>query len=141
MAPGTLMIAAGTTFFMVSLQAVLEQFHPALPEPHETTLRNAMMPLAFPTILPPFGIASVIFLLSTSDDAEYKRNVILVAVGVMALNFVAMLLAKPILKYAAFPLALLGAVLGILQVALSIGIIFLGLRMEGILPPVVRPIS
>jgi small neutral amino acid transporter SnatA (MarC family) len=94
------------------------------------------MPLAFPTIVPPFGIAAVIFLLATSDNADYKRNVLLVAVAVMVMNFFAMLLAKPIIKYAAFPLALFGAVLGVLQVALSISIVFFGLRLLGVLPAV-----
>ena len=57
----------------------------------------------------------------------------LLAVGVMVLNFVAMVFAKPILKYAAYPLALFGAVLGILQVGLSISIILFGLRLTGVL--------
>jgi len=133
--PGALMIAAGVTFFMVSLQNILQSYNPPQPpQEHETTLRMAMMPLAFPTIVPPFGIAAVIFLLATSDNSEYKRNVLLVAVAVMLMNFVAMLLARPIIKYAAFPLALFGAVLGVLQVALSISIIFFGLRLLGVLP-------
>lgn len=51
----------------------------------------------------------------------------------MVLNLVAMLFAKQVLKYAGMPMQLLGTVLGIIQVALGLQIIVMGLRGLGLL--------
>ncbi len=49
----------------------------------------------------------------------------------MFLELIAMLYARPVLKYLGMPMQLLGTVLRIIQVALGLQIIFTGLRGLG----------
>lgn len=49
----------------------------------------------------------------------------------MALNSIAMLFARPLIKYLGMPLMLFGSVLGVIQVALELAIIFKGFELLG----------
>ena len=64
--------------------------------------------------------------MTLTPDFATRSEIFGVLLGLMVLNLVAMLFAKPILKYAGMPLQLLGTVLGIIQVALGLQIIVLG---------------
>ena len=83
-----------------------------------------MHPLAFPTIVTPYGLAAVIVFLSVCEDIQCKLRVVAILVGIMVLNFVVMLISRRIFKPLSLILAVLGAVLGIVQVALGLSIIF-----------------
>jgi multiple antibiotic resistance protein len=58
-----------------------------------------------------------------------------VFLAVMIINLVGMIFARPILRYGAGVLQILGGVLGVLQVALAIQMLLLACRMLGALPP------
>ncbi len=130
-----LAIAAGIILFLVALQTVMHQFDSAgAPGKHEyqPSLRLAVSPLAFPTIVTPYGVAAVIVFMTLTPDFTTRSEIFLVLLGLMLLDLVAMLFAKPVLKYAGMPLQLLGTVLGIIQVALGLQIIVMGLRGLGL---------
>ncbi len=133
-----LAIAAGIILFLVALQTVMHQFDSEATTPHreyQPSLRLAVSPLAFPTIVTPYGVAAVIVIMTLTPDLVTRAEIFGALLVLMLVNLVAMLFAKPILKYAGMPLQLLGTVLGIIQVALGLQIIVVGLRSLGLRPP------
>jgi multiple antibiotic resistance protein len=58
-----------------------------------------------------------------------------VFLAVMVMNLAAMWFARPILQYGSGVLQVLGAVLGVLQVALAVQMLLQASGMLGILPP------
>lgn len=133
-----LLLAAGLVLLLVALKAVLAQYEPTAPIPADTepTVKHlALSPLAFPNIITPYGVAALI-LLDAAAPADKVPVIFGVFFAVMCLNLVAMLFARPILKYGADILTILGAVLGVLQVALAMQMLLLALRMLGFLPPI-----
>ena len=129
-----LAIAAGIILFLVALRAVIEQFDidpGATPKHYEPDMRYAASPLAFPTIVTPYGVATVIVCMALTPDSMTEIKIYFVLLGLMVLDLVAMLFARPILKYLQMPLMLFGTVLGIIQVALGLSIILQGLQNAG----------
>lgn len=128
-------IAAGIILFLVALQTVLQQFDTSgtARYEYEPSMRLAVSPLAFPTIVTPYGVAAVIVFMTLTPDFVTKSEIFAALLGLMVLNLVAMLFAKQVLKYAGMPMQLLGTVLGIIQVALGLQIIVMGLRGLGLL--------
>jgi multiple antibiotic resistance protein len=84
----------------------------------------AINPLSFPAIVTPYGIAAVIVFLSISPDVNARLMVGAMVLGIMLLNLIIMLLIPHILKPLSLILALLGAILMVIQVALGLLIIF-----------------
>jgi multiple antibiotic resistance protein len=122
-----LIISAGIVLFLVALLNIIQQFN--TPETHSEnaitpTLAMALNPLAFPTIVTPYGIAAVIVFLALSPDLESKLNVGAIVAGIMALNLFIMLITRFIFKFLIMILSVLGAILGIIQVALGVMIIY-----------------
>jgi len=122
-----LVLAAGIVLFLVALQGILQQFAPPVypaSEPAPTpTLAMAITPIAFPTIVTPYGIAAVIVFLALSPDNGARLKIGAIMLVVMALNLVAMLLARSILRVMGLVLQILGVVLGIIQVAVGLDLI------------------
>lgn len=130
-----LTLAGGIIFFLVGLSLVLQQYEPT---PAATALPAAPMAaalrIAFPTVVTPYGIAAVIALLAKSPDAARTGGILAILVGVMVLNLLAMLYARRLLGgVTVMVLQVLGAVLGVLQVALAVELILRGLRDLGVL--------
>jgi len=126
-----LLLAAGTVFFLVSLKLVLAPYeHPAEVE-SPPPLRA--FTVAFPLIVTPYGIAAVIALLSNSRDESRGLTILGITLAIMTLDLLAMIFVRPILKYLGLPLKLLGAVLGVLLLALSVQMILDGLHSAGVL--------
>lgn len=130
------MLAGGLIFLLVGLRLVLEQYQP----PHGATARLPTAPLAaamritLPTIVTPYGVAALIVLLASSHDAARTAHILAILVGVMALNLLAMLFARRIMGGATVVvLQILGAVLGVLQVALAVELILRALRQLRVL--------
>ncbi|ULQ54115.1 MarC family protein [Flavihumibacter fluvii] len=127
-----LALAGGIILFLVAILNVIKQFSP--PEEHPgqdvptPTLNKALNPLAFPTIVTPYGIAAVIVFLALAPDLTTKLTIGAIVLGIMVLNLVVMLLTRHIGKYLMLLLAILGAILGVIQVALGLMIIFNQLR-------------
>lgn len=131
-----LAIAAGIILFLVALKTVLQQFDSSDQAPREyaPSLRLSVTPLAFPTIVTPYGIAAVIICMTLTPDFLTRGAIFGALLVLMLVNLVAMLFARPLLKYAGMLMEILGAVLGIIQVALGLQIIVMGLWGLGVLP-------
>jgi multiple antibiotic resistance protein len=115
-------LAAGLVFLLVALQMVLAQYEPA-PAPTSASAKPQLMHLVFPVTVTPYGIAAVITLMALSGSLERSLQILGLAVAVMALNLLAMLFVRPIMSgIGMVTLQILGAVLGILQVALALQI-------------------
>lgn len=123
-----LQIAAGLILFLVALQAVMVQYSAAHP-PERTeppTLALAFSPLAFPTIVTPYGIAAVIILIALAPDAATSLLVAAAVYSILFLDWLAMLAAHVIVRWLG-PLLLLGVVLGVTQVALGLQLMIGGI--------------
>jgi multiple antibiotic resistance protein len=134
-----LALAGGIILFLVALKNVLEQFEPAEPDPDapaiapEAAMKVALRPLAFPSIVTPYGIAALVVFLAFSQTLEGRLTIGAVVVAIMALNLVVMLLARRLQAVVSLLLPILGAVLGVVQVALGLQIINNALRTLGVL--------
>ena len=132
-----LAIAAGIIFFLVALRQLLEQYEPeevAAPAPLPASPTAAAVRLLFPIVLTPYGIATVIVLLAASVDASRTAMILALLVAVMALNLLGMLFAgRGRVGFTTVVLQILGAVLGVLQVALAIQFILRGLQLLGVI--------
>ena len=133
-----LALSAGIILFLVALRSVLEQFE--LPEPahHDGKIpaeppspNVALAPLAFPTIVTPYGIAALVVFLAVSQSVEGRLIVGGIVVAIMALNLLLMLVARRLRRVLGLVLPILGAVLGVVQVALGLQIINNSLRNAG----------
>jgi multiple antibiotic resistance protein len=130
--PPALMLAGGVIFLLVALRQLLEQYDPvdaAAPDPLPPAPFAAAARLVFPLLLTPYGIAAVIALLTSSDTTERTLLIETLVLAVMILNLVAMVVARRILAgFFVIVLQIVGAVLAVMQVALSVQIILMGLR-------------
>src|SRR5262249_20946256 len=119
-------LATGIILFLVALRTILQQFTPPPRSDAEAappTLHMALMPLAFPTIVTPYGIAALIVFIALSPDVEGRLLIGVLVVAIMLVNLVAMLLARRILRLVGVFLEILAVVLGIIQFALGLDII------------------
>jgi multiple antibiotic resistance protein len=127
-----LQIAAGLILFLVALQAVMQQYDvtrtPDRTEP--PTLELAFSPLAFPTIVTPYGIAVVIILTALAPTTEIRLMVVGVVYFILFLDWLAMLVAHIVVRWFSPLLLLLGVILGVNQVALGLQLMLGG--MEGL---------
>lgn len=122
-----LSMAGGLILFLVALLNIIQQFSPATMSDSPITLPTlnmAINPLAFPTIVTPYGIAAVIVFLSLSPDLNGKLIIGAIILGIMVINFVFMLIYRYISKVLTVALPILGAILGVVQVALGLMIIY-----------------
>jgi multiple antibiotic resistance protein len=130
-------LTGGLVLFLVALKNLLQQFEAqpgaGRPDAAPPELKVAMMPLAFPTIVTPYGIAAVVVLMAVSPAAEGRWMVGGIVVAIMLANLVIMMLARKILPVMGIVLPILGAVLGVVQVALGLQIINNALTTMGVL--------
>lgn len=122
-----LALSAGIILFLVAIMKIIQQFEVHKPKDENASipsLEMALYPLAFPTIVTPYGIAAVVVLLSMAPDAKIQFQIGAVVLGIMLLNLAVMLLSRKIPKFIGLILALLGAILGMVQVALGLLIIY-----------------
>ena len=131
-----LVLTAGLILFLVALQQVLSQYSgPRPPERAEPpTLALAFNPLAFPTIVTPYGIAAVIIFMALAPDITSTGMISGLVLLVLALDWVTMLIAHSVVRWLGGVLQLFGVVLSVTQVALGVHIILRSLGRLGILP-------
>jgi multiple antibiotic resistance protein len=130
-----LTLAGGIMFFLVGLRLVLEQYEPvhATPAPLPEAPMAAALRVAFPIVVTPYGIAAFIALLVNSPDAARTAAILAILIGVMVVNLLAMLYVRRIMGgVIVLALQIVGAVLGVLQVALAVQMILRGLHDLGI---------
>jgi multiple antibiotic resistance protein len=129
---GALQFTAGLIFFLVALKGVLAQYEVAQPASPEAAPPQPMR-IAFPMLVTPYGIAAVILLLSMSADAERTETTFAMLALVMLLNLLAMIFVRFIMRPGVVAvLQVLAAVLGVMQVSLSVTIMLGALRMLGV---------
>ncbi len=120
-----LMLTAGIIMFMTSIGNVI----PSHSASHDADVSKPALPkimqVIFPMILTPYGVAILIVLLATANGDLNRIFLILGLLLVnMVLNFLTMIYVRPIMKtITPTGMQILGAVLGILLVALSLEII------------------
>ena len=125
-----LLLAGGIVWFLIALFTVLQPYFPALqrhPSVEEPSLALALAPLAFPTIVSPYGVATLIILMATMPTFGQQILLFGLIAVMLLLNWVAMIFARPILRRFAVLLELVGWVLGVLQVALGLNLIYIAL--------------
>jgi multiple antibiotic resistance protein len=97
------------------------------------TLKEALTPIAFPTIVTPYGIAALVVFLSFTNELGAQLMIGVLVLVIMLLNLVVMLNVWRIGPVLNIGLAVLGAVIGVIQVALGLQIINNSLMALGIL--------
>lgn len=139
---GALLIAAGVILFLIALDSIRERYqqeetrsNASVSDDRDVSVRHLAFRLAFPYVVPPFGVAVVILVLTSRPAHVAITPIIAMLVGIMLLNLVVMLNAGRIVRssYIAPTFAVLGAVLGVLQAALGVQAILVGLRLAGVL--------
>ncbi len=126
-----LIMTAGALLFYVAFRSLIGLYdaNDASVEAATPTLRTAISPLTFPVIAPPYGIAVLILLLAAIPE---EQSAILISLGaIMVLDLLTMLFARPLLRVAAIPLQLLGTILTVLQAALGVQMLVVGIRSIG----------
>lgn len=124
-----LQIAAGVILFLVALQAVMQQYSPArrTERKESPSLAMAFSPLAFPTIVTPYGIAAVTILVTLAPTNEIALMIAGAVYCILFLDWLAMLGAHHIVRWFGPLLLLLGVVLGVNQVALGLQLMLGGI--------------
>lgn len=121
-------LAGGLIFLLVALQLVLAQYEPPVP-----AADTGVMHLVFPVTVTPYGVAAVIAMMALSATTSRALVVLGLALAVIALDLLAMLFVRRIMRsIGPIPLQILGAVLGVLQVALAMQFIVDALRDLGV---------
>lgn len=130
-----LTLTGGIILFLVALQTVLKQTSgspsPRQGEPQQG-LHLAFSPLAFPTIVTPYGIAAVIVFAALMEDYDAKLMLIGAVFLILVLDWLAMLFADAVLKWAGPALQVFAVVLGVTQIALGLQVIMHSLAMIGV---------
>jgi multiple antibiotic resistance protein len=130
-----LALTAGVILFLVALQTVLQQVAgPVRPKTDEPTgIHLAFSPLAFPTIVTPYGIAAVIvFVALAEEDYMSKLTIAGVVLFILVLDWLAMLFADTILRWLGPALQVFAVVIGVTQIALGLQVIMRSLSLIGV---------
>ena len=135
---GALLIAAGIILFLIALESIRDQYAPDPSPPaageKTTSVRRMAFNLAFPYVVSPYGVAVVILVLTSRPDSVPIGPIIAMLAGIMLLNLIVMLNSPAIARsaYIAPAFAVVGAVLGVLQAALGVQAVLVGLRLAGV---------
>jgi multiple antibiotic resistance protein len=135
-----LLVAAGIILFLVALESIRSQYES--PDdgraivPTDLSIRQVAFKMAFPYVVSPYGVAVVILVLTTRPETVPIEPVLLMLGGIMLLNLVVMLNAQRIASspYIGPSMAIVGSVLAVLQAALGVQAVLVGLRLAGIVP-------
>jgi multiple antibiotic resistance protein len=135
-----LLLAGGIIWFLIALFTVLQPYLPAFQRPpavDRPSLALAFTPLAFPIIVTPYGVATLIILMATMQTPGQQVALLGLTAVMLLLNWAAMIFARTILRLLKIPLELVGWVLGVLQVAIALNLIYIALLSLRV--PPIRP--
>jgi multiple antibiotic resistance protein len=125
-------LTAGIVLFLVAIRQLMEQYDPHAVTPPETLPAApiaAASKLVFPIVLTPYGIAAVIALVASSDSMYRTLTIFGLVLVVMVLNLIALWYVRRIVTgFTLIILQIVGAILAVLQVALSVQVVLRGLR-------------
>lgn len=134
-----LVIAAGLLLALASLRNLLAlprapgaKAVSATPAPPSPAI--ALSPIAFPSIVTPHGVGVLIVFVAYAPEASTKASILAVGLAIMGLDLLAMRHAHVLMRaIGTVPLTILGAVFGVLQLALGVEMIAsgIGLRAAG----------
>jgi len=135
-----LFITTGVLLFGVGMQLVVAQYKPrksqekAQIDSASSVSALAFSPLAFPSIVTPYGIAVLALAMTLASDFPGTLQVLAVAAAILAVDLVAMLTAERILHapLVGAAVGIVGSVMAVLQIALSIQAVIVGLRLLGV---------
>ena len=128
----SLVIAAGVILTLSALRGILLPAAGASPPDSADPGTLAIRPLAFPTIVSPHGVGVIIVFIAFLPSGLAKLTVLSVAGFILLLDYGAMRIAHWFMaKVGMTPLLVLGAVFGILQVALGIEMVLSGFSLAG----------
>jgi len=131
----TLLLAVGIVLLVVALRAVTSTRPPAAsPQPAAAPPHPALSPLAVPLILTPYGIATFILVLAVAHELERQLVIFGLFLVIMLLDLLAMWYVQAIFRWGGGILALIGSVLGVLQVALALQLMLEALALLHVLP-------
>ena len=130
-----LLTAAGLVIAIAAMRSILAQYGKKQnlnPQPEKPSLSMAISPLSFPTILPPYGIATVLLIMIVGKRLDTDVLPILaIIVGYMVLNYICMLSAHWILKvFKPELMNVLGIVLSVIQLGIGITWVYGGLGLQ-----------
>jgi multiple antibiotic resistance protein len=136
---GALLVAAGIILFLVAIESIRSQYR--LPAKQGDDDGDDLPPrllaykMAFPYVVSPYGVAVVILVLTTRPETVPIYPILAMLAGIMLLNLVVMLNAQRIAgsPYIGPAMAIIGSVLGVLQAALGVQAVLVGLRMAGVI--------
>lgn len=133
--PQVLACCLGLIFFAVAFKMVMQQYAaPAAAAGPEPPPPPSVLRIVFPHIAPPYGMAAVIVLLALSETRQRTLLICALVLATMLLDYLAMLFARRIMRGLGLAIMqVLGAVLGVLQVALAVQIVVDALRGLGFL--------
>ena len=110
--------AGGVALFALSLQALLS---PPAAGRRVNPAQVEAAAIAFPGLFPPIAVVVPLIFAVAFPGLAVKLGILAMGLGIVALNWLLMLRAKAILRaIGPVPLQLLGAVFGVLQVALAL---------------------
>ena len=131
-----LALTGGIILFLSALQTVMQGgTPPPIPRRADSTpdLRLALMPIAFPIIVTPQGVAAtIVFVTLANGQVQGSSLVVGIVMLILFLDWMAMLFAEPILRWAGTTLQIFGVVLGVTQIALGLQIILHNLSLIGV---------
>lgn len=132
-----LALTGGLILFLTALQAVLPErrMRNAALAPLPSFSRSAAInPLAFPIVVTPYGLAAVIvFTTLSAGNVRATSTIGLIIAVTLLVDWVAMVYAQALLARLQTALQIVALVLGVVQTALGLQIIFRSLELLGIL--------
>jgi multiple antibiotic resistance protein len=132
-----ILAAGGIVLFLVALKIALSQYgedEPPVPPPKDPSLKLVIQPLVFPIILTPYGIAVVITMSAVARAIDDNiLSLLLTLAVIMGVNLLSMLFAPQILQVLKPQiLQVIGLVLGIIQLALGLSLIFSAIELQAL---------
>jgi multiple antibiotic resistance protein len=135
--PAALLITAGIMLFLVAIDSIREQYTGEDGQEIDAagiSRARLLFRLAFPYVVSPYGVAVVILTMTLRPADADVWPIIAILAALMTLNFVIMMLAGRILAtdIIAPLLAIVGSILAVLQAALGVHMLLVGLRLAGL---------
>jgi multiple antibiotic resistance protein len=127
--PGALLIAGSVILFLVAVSLILQSPRSSADAtlPNGASDKVAVGRACFAAIATPYGIALLVCLVSLQPQTI--ALILGALLLVMVLDLLTMLYATNVLHWLGPPLQIFGSILSILQVALSIQLMFVGFRL------------
>lgn len=127
--PHVLQAAGGLVFLLVALRLLLSQYTSTPPVHGTTASKVSAAELAFPVTVPAYAIAAVIVMVAMSQEVSRTAAVLALAVAVLVLDALVLAFIQRIVNtLGTLTLSIIGAIMGVMQVALALQLIISGAR-------------